>query len=412
MKPTHTIHALVPEPNVGFQCLGSDCPDTCCTGWTVPIDKPTFLEYKKSTHPELRTLFLTRLHREKEGGLDHYGTIKLKKEDNSCSFLDDGLCRIQKTLGADALSDTCSGYPRITLQHGDVFQQGLTLSCPEAANRILLQQGVTQFVPAPVLAREDQVVRIRSSARVPTDVTQAIRFFCLKLIRQEELAAWEKMAILGFFCEEAGAIQMQEQPPGYLQLIAKYGELLESGSLKQTIAAISSYPQAQVKVFAGILFSKLLKSNTKHQRAVLEGFLKRLFGEGESMPQEEFQRLMLEKYIEGIPRLDAVLSSGDAAHFVTNFLANQMFNEGFPFNEAGIFKSYLRLTSRFGSLRMLLALRCADPDDPPTPRQLAALTQVYARKFEHDQVFKAAINQALHGVGFESMKYVVGLIRD
>jgi lysine-N-methylase len=220
------------------------------------------------------------------------------------------------------------------------------------------------------------------------------------------------MAALGLFCEEAGAIQTQEQPPDYFQLIAKYEELLESGSFKQAISQIASYPQAQVKVFAGILFSKLLKSNTKHQRMVLEGFLRRLLGDGESMPQEEFHVLMLEKYIEGIVRLDAILKSSQTAHFIANFLANQMFNEGFPFNEAGIFKSYLRLVSRFGSLRMLLALRCADPGDPPTAHQLAALTQVYARKFEHDQVFKAAINQALHGVGFESMRYVVGLIRD
>jgi lysine-N-methylase len=139
MKTTHSIDALIPEVNSDFQCLGSDCPDTCCSGWQVNIDKDSFFEYKNNTNPELKDLFLNSIQREKNATAHRYGTIRLNQKDNSCGFLDQGLCKIQKTLGENALSDTCSGYPRITLQHGDMIQQGLTLSCPEAARRMLLQ---------------------------------------------------------------------------------------------------------------------------------------------------------------------------------------------------------------------------------------------------------------------------------
>jgi lysine-N-methylase len=220
------------------------------------------------------------------------------------------------------------------------------------------------------------------------------------------------MAVLGFFCEEATDLQMKGDFLAYADLVAKHEELLEDESLMQAVDSIQSYPQVQVKVFSGILFSKLLKSNTRHQKIVLEEFSKGIFGAAASMSQDAFQALMLEKYLQGIRHLEHILTASNTRHFVANFLANQMFNEAFPFNEANFFKSYLRLVSRFGSLRMLLALRCSDPADLPTPQGLAALTQVYARKFEHDQAFKSSVNEALHVAGFESMKYVVGLIRD
>jgi lysine-N-methylase len=128
------------------------------------------------------------------------------------------------------------------------------------------------------------------------------------------------------------------------------------------------------------------------------------------MDPEAFKNHVLEKYATGLVHLEHVLAA--KPHFMANYLVNQMFNEAFPFNEPGIFESYLRLISRFGTLRMLLALRCSYVKQLPSPSDLAVLTQVYARNFEHDRSFKDAINQALHQAGFDSMKYIVGIIRD
>lgn len=49
----------------------------------------------------------------------------------------DGLCRIQASLGHDALCETCRDFPRLNHDYGDFVELGLELSCPEAA-RILL----------------------------------------------------------------------------------------------------------------------------------------------------------------------------------------------------------------------------------------------------------------------------------
>lgn len=60
------------------------------------------------------------------------------QEDGDCKLLDkDGLCAIQRSLGEDALCDTCRRYPRHVEEFRGVREWSLSLSCPEAARIIL-----------------------------------------------------------------------------------------------------------------------------------------------------------------------------------------------------------------------------------------------------------------------------------
>ena len=42
---------LVPDYISSFACIGSECEDTCCAGWQVPVDKVTYQKYRKVTTP-------------------------------------------------------------------------------------------------------------------------------------------------------------------------------------------------------------------------------------------------------------------------------------------------------------------------------------------------------------------------
>ncbi len=57
----------------------------------------------------------------------------------------DGLCRIQRELGEEALCKTCREFPRLTHDYGDFVEMGLELSCPEAA-RILFNTPNPSYV--------------------------------------------------------------------------------------------------------------------------------------------------------------------------------------------------------------------------------------------------------------------------
>ena len=37
-----------------FECIGSKCPNSCCIGWKIDLDKLTFKKYDKSQYSELK----------------------------------------------------------------------------------------------------------------------------------------------------------------------------------------------------------------------------------------------------------------------------------------------------------------------------------------------------------------------
>lgn len=123
----------ITKPNYydGFHCIAALCPDSCCQEWEVQVDPDTAAFYQSlegSLGDRLRQVL-----REEDG--DTF----LELEGSRCPmWRRDGLCRIQAELGEGALCKTCREYPRLTHDYGSLLEQGLTLSCPEAARLILL----------------------------------------------------------------------------------------------------------------------------------------------------------------------------------------------------------------------------------------------------------------------------------
>ncbi len=113
-----------------FQCIGGDCPDTCCVGWGIVIDEDT---YRKMEEQE------AILEIPASDWIMKKGDSRIVRLDHSrCPMLDeDNLCRVVRRLGSEYLSSTCSGYPRVQSQYGDVIEGHLTFSCPEVVARLM-----------------------------------------------------------------------------------------------------------------------------------------------------------------------------------------------------------------------------------------------------------------------------------
>ncbi|MDD7201577.1 MAG: flagellin lysine-N-methylase [Sphaerochaetaceae bacterium] len=115
-----------PSVFTGFSCLAGDCPLTCCIGWSVEIDSDSLKRYQKLAGKEGEVV---RSHLVKDE--DAYSFTVTPE--GHCWFLDrDGLCRMQKELGADALCETCRYFPRISWNVGCYLQFSMDLACPEA----------------------------------------------------------------------------------------------------------------------------------------------------------------------------------------------------------------------------------------------------------------------------------------
>ena len=113
-----------------FQCIAGACTDSCCKEWDVQVDDEAaafYLQMPGDLGDRLRQVLK-----------EEDGEMVMTIVDGRCPmWREDGLCRIQATLGHDALCKTCQEFPRLTHDFGDFQERGLELSCPEAARFIL-----------------------------------------------------------------------------------------------------------------------------------------------------------------------------------------------------------------------------------------------------------------------------------
>ena len=132
-----------------FRCVGGACSDTCCSGWTVSLDKATHYRYKKNAPIEIFNIAKASIKKMKSGRTSsRFSSIK-NKENGDCPFMTScGLCKVQKEMGEKALSKTCNTYPRIITRCGNETYLSASLSCPEAARLCLENERSADFVPA------------------------------------------------------------------------------------------------------------------------------------------------------------------------------------------------------------------------------------------------------------------------
>lgn len=167
-----------------FRCIGPHCEDTCCGDWDIPVDKITYLKYRQFPEEALGRLVSHFVSALEGSPHDNLHAFIRRTPGGSCPFLgEDRLCSIQKHYGAELLSSTCSVYPR-SLAVVDGFLEGsVSLSCPEAARMVLLQQNATEQKGEPFSGfRTDNVFGLREHRGLEAIVLD-VRSLMVDLIR-------------------------------------------------------------------------------------------------------------------------------------------------------------------------------------------------------------------------------------
>ncbi|MBQ4536582.1 MAG: flagellin lysine-N-methylase [Lachnospiraceae bacterium] len=120
-----------------FVCVADKCPDTCCEGWQIVIDEDSLERYS-----------------EEKGGYGRELADRIDWQESSfrqyngrCACLDENnLCRLVLEKGEEYLCDTCHRYPRHEEEFEGQREWSLSLSCPIAAEMILLREEPLEFV--------------------------------------------------------------------------------------------------------------------------------------------------------------------------------------------------------------------------------------------------------------------------
>lgn len=200
---------LTPEYLRDFRCIGDQCEDTCCQRWDVHYDRKHYevLIAAAGNAPELRDKIAmhleieTALHR-KPG---NYALIKFG-DSQYCPFLDtDKWCAIHRRLGVEALSNTCSFFPRVFTRHGSSVEMTGALSCPEVVRRCFAAEWSQEWTPLDhnLLPRRDDIPFSRQLTSLVTDPYQLgftdVRQCLLDLMSRDDYAFETRQFFLANF---------------------------------------------------------------------------------------------------------------------------------------------------------------------------------------------------------------------
>ncbi len=405
---TKTVQSVQPRYVGRFSCTGSACEDSCCSGWTVHIDKKTFNAYRQAKQPLLMERMSTQVKRIRSLASEtKYARIEMQPETLDCPFLEEKLCSVQRELGEDKLSDTCATYPRKSRVLGGQHQQALTLSCPEAARLALLAPDALDFVEVSGKVRVESVVQIRSKQGLTPETMESVSLFCLKLMKTDSLSLWQKLAALGVFTEQLTAILKQGGHAGVSALLKDFETIVSSGAIVEALSAMLPDYVIQATAFSGLWQLKKGRRNSAVQASV-QTLVARGLG-ADPVTNLVTQQQLIDNYRAGVQRLPEALN--DAPFMLENFLLNEMFSEGFPFSEASPYDHFLKLVTQFGLLRFMLAVQCNEPERLPDLEQLVRTVQVFSRKYQHDADFAKRVNGALKNAGWDSLDKIYRFLR-
>lgn len=334
ITPTKTKAARVFQPShyESFRCIGAECEDNCCAGWSVHIDKATYGKYQASADPMFGSKLNSLINiNPKSVGDDDYAAIALNEA--TCPFLSDRICSIQQRLGEGYLSNMCATYPRVINQVDDVLQRSLDLSCPGAARTVLLNRRPIEFED---MDFTDGSIRAGSVPSLDTSGMQTsaepfgffrdIQRIVVSLLQDRSYSIWKRLLLVGSLCEkleETGSQGWNREAPAAIQ---RHLDNLRNGQAGEPQAICSVDPKLQLETVLDLIVARI--TSDANPRRFLECYKE--FMEGIQWTSKSTLSEMGDRYSKAFSEHYAPFIATNE-HMLENYLVNYAHRTLFPF---------------------------------------------------------------------------------
>lgn len=420
-QPSH-IHLAYADR---FRCIGPACEDTCCQGWTVPVDQASWEKYQRLPASPLRALIDTSILRTPlpEDAPQHqqhppFATIRMDSA-NQCPLLTaDRLCAIHAELGEEMLSHTCKTYPRIVHSQGGLREESLALSCPESARLVLLSPDL--FIPP------HQPELPVPPGHVPDSLTQPappplppnfapIRDTVLALVLNRSYPLWQRLFLLSILCRRLDAIARGELKRPVPEFLADFGATVATGALRPAMDSLPGDPKAQLDVVLRLAGLMLHKSNIRPRFVECIQAFTTGIGNGPGSTLESLTahyNFAHDRYFQPFFRYHP--------HVLENYLVNTILRCQFPFGKEGMrpaalpemSREFALLTAQLTLVKGLLIGVAGFHRDRFAEAHVVHAVQAAAKHFEHHPEFLSMAHVLLVESQMEGARGIAVLLRN
>jgi lysine-N-methylase len=337
-----------------FSCIGASCRDHCCKRWIITLDKNTYRKYAKSQNPDIKRIAVTNIEVSRTS-VANWAAIKLNDQGN-CPYLDvDQLCGIYNRLGKDALSDTCTVYPRTEHIYKQEKRQSLNISCPEAASQVLLNPNSLKM---DVLIEEHKTFFQASELSAEGNL---INLFCANLFMQDQVRIEESLysmaSFLLFYQKLEGDInhKLPYMESGYEGLLQK----LESGEINGCLEHLPFNGELQWQLLIR-LQNFITKTPGYRGRETILGYLNNLI----AYLVVDFNAEVVSEKMKELSRIwqdDVSLFFAKHPHILRNYFLYVLHHDQFAINDnIPLLKHFYLIMVDFFFIRSLISIYMKD----------------------------------------------------
>lgn len=379
----------VPSYYEDFKCIGTACEDTCCKGWKISIDRDTYEKYEASEDSILKPIFSIAIDRNTATNADNANNFGIMKmlPNGDCHFLqEDKLCGIQKHMGPDALSVTCSVYPRMYNRFGSQREIAIGVSCPEAARVVLLNRESITFktINTPLLTDSS---RITSWAfplgghgdPAQIDVLNDFRALIIAILQMREISVGARLMVLGFLLEDiqqiANSASFSNANEMMPVLSAFFGMLSQPAELEKQYENIQPDIPRKLEIVTKLIPQLLTSGTNKRLNECL-------LDASEGLSAEEGEGL-IEKYTHSRENYYAPFFK-DRGHIFENYMVNHVISRLFPFTRGSYLDLYRELVFNICIIQVLLVGMSAR-NKGLDESIVVKLIQTFSRKADHNR---------------------------
>lgn len=393
-----------------FQCIAGSCEDSCCTGWSVPIDQNTWQKYQKIPAGPLRVLIDQHVVQNPEAEPAQFASIHLLPSKSCPMHNADKLCQIQVELGESYLSQTCSTFPRRSFTIDRLKETTLSLSCPEAARIVLTSKDLSHEGRAEPL----YLTWNDAPAKPPSPLAYfwPIREFAIELIRNRDYELWQRLFLLGSFSRRLESLFNENGD--YSRMEQGFTHAISVGSLRNSIETIPANNPLQLYMVTEL--AKLRSASGDLPTRLIEVLDDFMAGIGRDKSFEEqctAYALAYKNFYSPFFRQNPGV--------LENLIINTVFRRAFPFGEEMFSgrkipiepaRQYALLVTEFALIKGLLIGVAGSRKDAFAIDDVVKTVQVVTKHFEHTPEFVPASLALLASKSLDNAQGLTMLLRN